>query len=122
VIYKRGKKAIYWYRFVWKGELIRESTHQTNDKVARQMESAHRTSLAKGQVGIREKKPAPTLDEFCKHRFEPWAKASFERNVLANWLWYRAGIRALLSYKQLSKSRLDAIGTELVAEYAAHRQ
>jgi integrase len=122
VIYKRGRKGIYWYRFMWRGELIRESTHQTNDKVARQMESAHRTSLAKGQVGIREKKPAPTLDEFCKYRFEPWAKASFEKNMPANWLWYRAGIRALLSYKQLSKSRLDAIGTELVAEYAAHRQ
>jgi integrase len=44
-IYKRGK--IYWYKFVWNGELIRESTKQGNDKVARQMEAAHRTRLAK---------------------------------------------------------------------------
>ena len=36
---------------------MRESTKQGNDKVARQMEAAHRTSLAKGEVGIREKKP-----------------------------------------------------------------
>lgn len=41
---------------MWRGELVRESTHQTNDKVVRQMEVAHRTSLAKGEVGIRDKK------------------------------------------------------------------
>ena len=58
MIYKRGK--FYWYKFMWNGELIRESTKQGNDKVARQMESAHRTSLAKGEVGIREPKPPPS--------------------------------------------------------------
>jgi hypothetical protein len=47
-IYKRG--AVYWYKFQWKGALVRESTKQGNDKVARQMEAAHRTSLAKGEV------------------------------------------------------------------------
>ena len=54
MIYKRGKKRIYWYRFMWCGELVRESTHQRNDKVARQMEAAHRTSLAKlrDEVGL----------------------------------------------------------------------
>ena len=43
--FKRGD--IYWYKFMFEGELIRESTKQGNDKVARQMESAHRTRLAK---------------------------------------------------------------------------
>jgi hypothetical protein len=43
------------------------------------MESAHRTSLAKGEVGIRERKPVPTLAEFIEIRFEPWAKATFEK-------------------------------------------
>src|SRR5215469_8558245 len=71
-IYKRGE--VYWYKFMWKGELIRESTKQGNDKVARQMEAAHRTSLAKGEVGIREKKVIHTLKAFCIDRVEPWAK------------------------------------------------
>ena len=53
-IYKRGK--VCWYKFMWNRELIRESTKQGSDKVARQMEAAHRTTLAKGEVGIREKK------------------------------------------------------------------
>jgi hypothetical protein len=42
MIYKRGK--FYWYKFMWDGRLVRESTKQGNDKVARNMESAHRTS------------------------------------------------------------------------------
>lgn len=45
-IYKRGGR-IHWYRFMWKGELVRESTRQGNDKVARELEAAHRTRLAK---------------------------------------------------------------------------
>ena len=73
-IYKRGE--VYWYKFMWKGELVRESTKQRNDKVARQMEAAHRSSLAKGEVGIREKKPTPTLIEFCEKRFGPWIKTT----------------------------------------------
>lgn len=58
---KRGSCGVYWYKFMWLGKLVRESTKQGNDKVARQMEAAHRTSLAKGEVGIREKKPLPTF-------------------------------------------------------------
>lgn len=50
MIYKRGN--IYWYKFMWKGELVRESTKQGNDKVARQMEAAHRTSLPRGRLAF----------------------------------------------------------------------
>ena len=71
-IYKRGQ--VYWYKFTFNGEAIRESTRQKNQHTARQMEAAHRASLAKGEVGIREKKVVPTLAEFISERFEPWAK------------------------------------------------
>jgi hypothetical protein len=83
---KKGSCGVYWYKFMWQGKLVRESTKQGNDKIARQMESAHHTSLAKGEVGIREKKIAPSLAEFCKERFEPWAKATFEENARKSWL------------------------------------
>src|SRR6478735_3710702 len=96
-IYKRGD--IYWYKFMWNGKSIRESTKQTNDKVARQMEAAHRTSLAKGEVGIRDKKVVATLENFCEKRIEPWAKATFEKPAPKTWLWYRFGINALHSNK-----------------------
>jgi integrase len=121
LIYKRGK--VYWYKFMWNGNMIRESTKQSNDKVARQMESAHRTSLAKGEVGIREKKPSPTLVEFIELRFEPWAKATFEKSSPKTWLdWYRVGLRALKAYKPLANCKLEEIAGERMADFAAHRQ
>ena len=118
-IYKRGE--VYWYKLTWNGRLIRESTKQGNDKVARQMEAAHRTSLAKGEVGIRERKAAPTLKEFCSQRVEPWAKARFETACRKNWTWYRTGIRALSGYKPLADTRLDEMTGELASQFAAHR-
>jgi len=121
MIYKRGR--IYWYKFVWQGETIRESTKQGNDKVARQMEAAHRTSLAKGEVGIRDKKPAMPLTEFCDDRFEPWAKATFGQSSPKTWVdFYRVGLRAIRNYKPLASLRLDEITSERAAEFAAYRQ
>jgi len=119
MIYKRGK--VYWYKFMWQGELVRESTKQGNDKVARQMESAHRTSLAKGEVGIREKKIVPTLAEFVRSRFLPWAESVFAAKP-KTWLWYRNGVRRLLSFVPLADLRLSEFTGESVASYVAHRQ
>ena len=48
-IYKRGD--LYWYRFNWNGETMRESTKTSNKRVAAQIESARKTALAKGEVG-----------------------------------------------------------------------
>jgi integrase len=120
-IYKRGKT--YWYKFMWQGRLIRESTKQGNDKVARQMESAHRTSLAKGEVGIREPKAIPTLREFIQNRFEPWARSRFEKTSPKTWIgYYRVGLSAIKEYKPLAGTKLDTITSETVADFAAHRQ
>jgi integrase len=120
MIYKRGD--VYWYKFMWHGRPVRESTKQGNDKVARQMEAAHRTSLAKGEVGIREKKAAPSLNDFLTRRFEPWAKARFEHNVPKTWLWYRTAMRAILKYKPLASAPLDKITSEKISAFGAHRQ
>ena len=45
------------------------STKQTNKRIAEQMEAAHKTALAKGEVGIREKKSTPILKEFAEKHF-----------------------------------------------------
>ena len=117
-IYKRG--SIYWYKFTFNGEAIRESTRQKNQHTARQMEAAHRASLAKGEVGIREKKGMPTLAEFISQRFEPWAAASTSPKT---WLdYYRPSVRTIQAYKPLSTLRLDEITSEKAADFAAWRQ
>jgi integrase len=121
MIYKRGK--VYWYKFMWQGKLVRESSKQGNDRVARNMESAHRTSLAKGEVGIRDKKPVLSLVQFIDERFEPWAKATFGKSSPKTWLdWYRVGLRAIKGFKPLADSTLSEITGEMVAEFAAYRQ
>ncbi len=121
MIYKRGK--VYWYKFMWQGRPVRESTKQGNDKIARQMESAHRTSLAKGEVGIRERIQAPTLAAFIDSRFEPWAKSTFEKTSPKTWFdYYRVGLRNIKAYKLLAGAKLDEISGESVADFAAHRQ
>jgi integrase len=117
-IYKRGE--VYWYKFMWKGEIVRESTKQGNDKVARQMEAAHRTSLAKGEVGIREKRRVPTLADFCTQRFEPWARSTTGDKT---WMgFYRVGLSAIKRYLPLANVELDAVTSERIAEFACHRQ
>jgi integrase len=119
-IYKRGQ--IYWYKFTFNGDAIRESTRQKNQHTARQMEAAHRSSLAKGEVGIRDKKVIPTLKAFCTERVAPWARSTFEQASPKTWLWYGFGIDSLKKSSTLANLRLDEIGPELVAEYASERQ
>ena len=117
-IYKRGN--IYWYKFTFNGEAIRESTRQKNQHIARQMESAHRTSLARGEVGLRDRKTAPTLTDFISQRFEPWAEASTSAKT---WLdYYRPGLRTIQKYTPLANLRLDEITSEKAADFAAWRQ
>jgi integrase len=119
-IYKRGQ--IYWYKFKFNGEAIRESSRQKNQHTARQMEAAHRASLAKGEVGIRDKKEVPTLKSFCTDRVEPWARSTFEQASPKTWLWYGFGIDSLKNSTTLANLKLNEIGPELVAEYASERQ
>ncbi len=115
-LYKRGD--IYWYRFVWNGELIRESTRQSNKRVAQQMEAAHRASLAKGEVGIREKKREATLGEFIESDVKPYVESRFvdKPKTLE---YYRAGLKLLASYPQLHGCPLGSITAEKVAGYVA---
>src|ERR1039458_6237559 len=107
-IYKRGQ--IYWYKFTFNGEAIRESTRQKNQNTARQMEAAHRSSLAKGEVGIREKKTSPTLADFISQRFEPGAAASTSAKPGLDYC--RPGMRTIQKHKPLANLRLNEITSE----------
>ena len=117
-VYKRGR--VWWYKFTWNGEPIRESTKQTNKRVAEQIEAAHKTSLAKGEVGIRDRLPAPTLWDFANCDFLPFCRSNFQakKNTLC---YYENGTARLLEYTRLSRERLDAIKSEMIAGYARRR-
>lgn len=118
-IYKRGET--YWFSFIFNGARVQRSTKQGNRKIAIDMQSTCRSNLAKGELGIREKKPIPSLKDFCAERVGPWAKSTFEKSCRKNWLWYRTGVRALTNYRPLADARLDEITGELASGFAAHR-
>jgi hypothetical protein len=84
------------------------------------MDGAHRASLAKGEVGLRDRKTAPMLADFISQRFEPWAEASTSAKT---WLdYYRPGIRTIQRYKPLTNLRMNEITSERASDFAAWRQ
>jgi integrase len=118
-VYRRGR--LWWYRFTWNGEPIRESTKQTNKRVAEKIESAHKTRLAMGEVGIRDRKPAPTLAEFAEQDFLPFCQSTFAAKT-KTLSYYENGTARLLEYDPIATEFLDAITSEKIAGYARRRQ
>jgi integrase len=121
VVYKQPKSKYWWYKFTWNTKQIRKSTKQTNKRVAEQMEAAHRTGLAKGEVGIKEKKPVPTLKEFAEQDFLPFVRSTSKEkpNTVR---FYENSVDNLKGYAKLASLPLDTITSDMVGSFVAHRQ
>lgn len=69
-LYKRPDSKYWWMKFHFDGETIQQSTKCSNKSDARTVESAYRTQLALGKIGIKPKPKAPTfkqaVDDFLK--------------------------------------------------------
>jgi hypothetical protein len=116
-IYKRGD--VYWYKFMWNGRTIRQSAKTGNPKTARQIESARKTELAKGEVGIKDRPPAPTFEEFSM-RFVNWIeteKAAKPKTVR----FYKDCVKQLLRFERFRPVLLDQIDEGLIADYIKRR-
>lgn len=116
-IFKRGR--IYWYHFVFNGQHVQESTKQGNPRVARQIEAAHRTALAKGEVGIRERK-AITLRDFLKYDFLPYVEAQFKDAKPATLRYYQYGA-STLQESAAAELKISEITDQHAKQYAAKR-
>jgi len=118
-VYKRG--GTWWYEFVFSGSRIRESTKQGNKRVAEQMEAARRTQLAKNEVGIRDRKPAPTLAEYAQKSFLPHviARKSKKPKTLA---FYQNSVANLLAFGKLADAHLSAIDVPLIDQFITRRR
>jgi len=116
-IYKRG--SIYWYKFTFNGEAIRESTRQKNQHTARQMEATHRTSLAKGEVGIREKKRVPSLAEFLEKDFVPYVNV--RHAAKPGTVEYYTDGKKMLCNTALGSLRLDEVNDQHAQRFVAQK-
>jgi len=117
-IFKRG--SVYWYHFLFNGEHVQKSTKQGNPRTARQIEAAHRTALAKGEVGIEERKAAPMFADVAK-KFIAHVEARHE-NKPQTVQFYAAKLNRLLEYPPIAGARLDRIDEGVIEGYVVARR
>jgi integrase len=117
-IFKRGGR-VYWYHFLFNGVHIQESTKQGNPRVARQMEAAHKTALAKGEVGFRERRRI-SLGDFLKDEFLPFVESKFKTVKPRTLRYYQYGARTLRESDFAALSLLE-ITDQHAGQYAAKR-
>lgn len=60
-LYKRPNSKYWWMKFTFDGELVQQSTKVANKRDAGTVESAYRTQLALGKIGIERAVKAPTF-------------------------------------------------------------
>jgi integrase len=115
VIYKRG--GVYWFDFRFNGERIQRSTKQGNKNVARDIAAAYRTKLAKGEAGIEERSPVPSLAGF-EQRFldEIRIRRADHPDTIQ---FYQCKFSGLLKYKPLAGARLDRIDEQMISAFTA---
>src|SRR6266566_2275356 len=107
-VYKQKGSRNWWFKFTFNGEIIRESTKQTNKRVAEQIEAARKTGLAKGDVGIRDRAPVPTLGEFAEQSFIPFVEKQ-KKDKPRTIRFYQDRVARLKTFPRLWNATLDAI-------------
>src|SRR5271157_1880695 len=118
-IFKRGN--VYWYHFLFNGEHVQHSTKQGNPRTARQIEAAHRTRLAKGEVGIIEERRAAPMFADVAQRFIAHVEARHE-NKPQTVQFYAAKLNRLLEYPLIAGVRLDKIDEGVIEGFVVARR
>jgi integrase len=112
-LYKRS--GVYWYEFRYGGRRYRKSTGVKNQRAAGDIERAFRTALAKGDVGITERKAVPTF-RTAMSDFLAWSaqahKAPSHRRYLTS------SVALLRHFKD---AMLDKITPEEVERFKTNR-
>jgi integrase len=84
------------------------------------MEAACRTALAKGEVGIVERKPAPALKDFAQRFIDAVEVRCAEKpRTIA---FYAEKLSRLLEFEPLASARLDKIDEALIESYVQERR
>lgn len=116
-LYKRGN--VYWGSFTHNGRRIQRSTGTTNCRAAGQILAAWRVAAAKGDAGLAERVPAPTLRNFAR-RFLDFVgtRSAAKPNTVSFYANYTA---ALLGFEALANAPLDRIDEALVEQWVTWR-
>jgi hypothetical protein len=110
---KRG--GVYWYEFWFAGKRCRKSTSVANLRAAGDVERAYRTALAKGEVGITERKGVPTF-RAAMQDFLGWSSEAHKKSTYTR---YKTSSVALL--RHFRDTSLDTITPEEVERFKTAR-
>jgi integrase len=116
-LYKRPNSKYWWMKFTFDGELVQQSTKVKNKRDAETVESAYRTQLALGRIGIELKREAPTMEKAIAD-FLQWLKV--ERGDDSPTV-KRYEFSCLPLKKFFGKVRTDKIETNDIEKFVAWR-
>jgi integrase len=118
-VVRRGR--IFWCDFWWNKRRYQLSTLQTDKREAGKVEAAFKGKLLRGEP--LKKEAMLTLRQFISERVEQWAKNTFEQTSPQTLRrWYSPNLKTIREYDALAMRPLDAITSEHVAGFAAHRR
>ena len=72
-------------------------------------------------MGLRDRKPAPTLRESAEADFLPFARSTFAAKPKTR-KYYESGVKSLMSFLKLSDARLDTITGDTIGGFVAKRR
>ncbi len=109
-LYKRPNSKYWWMKFTFDGELVQQSTKCSNKRDALTVESAYRTRLALGKIGIEPKKDVPTFEKAVED-FLKWSKVEHALQT-ATYKRYYYSCQTLLKY--FGKTKANRIETKVI--------
>jgi site-specific recombinase XerD len=89
--------------------------------MAEQMEAARKTALAKGEAGLRERKPALTLRQFAEDDFLPFVRSTFTARI-KTLKYHESGLKSLLAFGKIANAKLETIAGETIGAFVAKRR
>jgi integrase len=114
-VYKRG--AVYWFELVYGGKRYQRTTSCNNVRTANIIASSFLTALAKGDVGIIDRKPFPSFKDALAG-FLHWSTLEHQDHP-ATALRYRTSSKALLGF--FRQNSIDKITPQDVESFKLHR-
>lgn len=116
-LYKRPNSKYWWMKFTFDGQLIQQSTQVANKRDALTVESAYRTQLALGKIGIKPKAKAPTL----KQAVEDFLKLSEVEHADKpnSFVRIKYSCQSLINF--FGQTKVDRITPEDVEKFILHR-
>ena len=116
-LYKRPNSKYWWMKFHFDGELVQRSTQVANKRDAGTIESAYRTQLALGKIGIEPKQKAPTFKQAADD-FLLWSKAE-HAGQLSTYKRYYFSCQTLMKY--FGSVKVDRINKKNIEDFIVWR-